>query len=144
MLNTKKGGRNGSELVEISMGSDVGLAKGHKLFVYRADGKGKYLGTIRLDMVDYRTAVGVVIHSTKSGRNSARGQCHHEALKKSARPEGPAPALDVYVGLLLVSVGALIAGILCPQVPAGRLSLSRPLSIADRSDSNRCGASRAR
>jgi hypothetical protein len=35
------------------------------------------------------------------------------ASKKSARAEGPAPALDVYVGLLLVSVGALIAGILC-------------------------------
>ncbi len=67
MLNTKKGGRNGQELVEIDMGSDVGLAKGHKLFVYRADGKGKYLGTIRLEMVDYRTAVGVVISSTKNG-----------------------------------------------------------------------------
>jgi len=67
VLNTKKGGRNGSELVEIGIGSDVGLAKGHKLFVYRADGKGKYLGTIRLDMVDYRTAVGVVIDSTKNG-----------------------------------------------------------------------------
>jgi hypothetical protein len=67
VLNTKKGGRNGHELVEIDMGSDVGLAKGHKLFVYRADGKGKYLGTIRLEMVDYRTAVGVVIDSTKNG-----------------------------------------------------------------------------
>jgi hypothetical protein len=67
VLNTKKGGRNGHDLVEIDMGSDVGLAKGHKLFVYRADGKGKYLGTIRLEMVDYRTAVGVVIESTKNG-----------------------------------------------------------------------------
>jgi TolA-binding protein len=67
VLNTKKGGRNGSELVEIGIGSDVGLAKGHKLFVWRADGKGKYLGTIRLDMVDYRTAVGVVIDSSKNG-----------------------------------------------------------------------------
>jgi len=68
VLTTKKGGRNGSELVEISLGSDVGLAKGHKLFVYRAnDGKGKYLGTIRLDMVDYRKAVGVLIQSSKNG-----------------------------------------------------------------------------
>jgi hypothetical protein len=32
--------------------------------------------------------------------------------KKSARAEGPPPALDVYVGLLLFSVGALIVGIL--------------------------------
>ena len=61
---TKKGGRNGQDLVEIDMGSDVGLAKGHKLFVYRGS---KYLGSIRLEMVDYRTAVGVVISSTKNG-----------------------------------------------------------------------------
>jgi uncharacterized phage infection (PIP) family protein YhgE len=67
VLTTKKGNRNGSELVEISLGSDVGLAKGHKLYVWRGEGKGKYLGTIRLDMVDYRTAVGVVIQSSKSG-----------------------------------------------------------------------------
>jgi hypothetical protein len=64
VLTTKKGGRNGHDLVEIDMGSDVGLAKGNKLFVYRG---AKYLGTIRLEMVDYRTAVGVVIDSTKHG-----------------------------------------------------------------------------
>jgi hypothetical protein len=68
VLSTKKGGRNGSDLVEISLGSDAGLAKGHELFVYRPDGKGKYLGKIRLDYVDYRTAVGVVVQSTKNGQ----------------------------------------------------------------------------
>jgi hypothetical protein len=68
VLNTKKGGRNGSDLIEISLGSDAGLAKGHELFVYRPDGKGKYLGKIRLDYVDYRTAVGVVVQSTKNGQ----------------------------------------------------------------------------
>jgi hypothetical protein len=68
VLSTKKGGRNGSDLIEISLGSDSGLAKGHELFVYRADGKGKYLGKIRLDYVDYRTAVGVVVQSTKNGQ----------------------------------------------------------------------------
>jgi hypothetical protein len=68
VLNTRKGGRNGAELVEISLGSDAGLAKGHELYVYRSDGKGKYLGKIRLDYVDYRTAVGVVVQSTKNGQ----------------------------------------------------------------------------
>jgi hypothetical protein len=68
VLETRKGGRNGSELVEISLGSDAGLAKGHELFVYRPDGKGKYLGKIRLDYVDYRTAVGVVVQTTKNGQ----------------------------------------------------------------------------
>jgi len=66
VLNTRKGGRNGAELVEISLGSDAGLAKGHELFVYRP-GKAKYMGKIRLDYVDYKTAVGVVIESTKNG-----------------------------------------------------------------------------
>jgi hypothetical protein len=68
ILYTKKGGRNGAELVEISLGSDAGLAKGHELYVYRSDGKGKYLGKIRLDYVDYKRAVGVVIQSTKNGQ----------------------------------------------------------------------------
>jgi hypothetical protein len=69
VLNTRKGGRNGAELVEISLGSDAGLAKGHELYVYRsANGKGKYLGRIRLDYVDYKTSVGVVVQSTKNGQ----------------------------------------------------------------------------
>lgn len=33
--------------------------------------------------------------------------------KKKARAEGPAPTIDVYVGLLLLSVAALISGIIC-------------------------------
>jgi hypothetical protein len=65
---TRKGGRNGAELVQISLGSDAGLAKGHELYVYRSDGKGKFLGKIRLDYVDYRSAVGVVVQSTKNGQ----------------------------------------------------------------------------
>jgi hypothetical protein len=60
----KKGKRNGQDLVEIDMGGDVGLAKGNKLYIYRG---AKYLGAIRLEAVDYRTAVGVVIQSTKNG-----------------------------------------------------------------------------
>jgi hypothetical protein len=67
VLSTKKGGRRGSDLVEISLGSDAGLSKGNELYVYRAEGRGKYLGKIRLESVDYRTAVGVVIESSKNG-----------------------------------------------------------------------------
>jgi hypothetical protein len=32
--------------------------------------------------------------------------------KKASRSDGPPPTLDIYVGLLLFSVGALIVGIL--------------------------------
>jgi hypothetical protein len=72
VVSTRKGGRNGAELVEISVGSDAGLAKGHELYVYRSDGgKGKYMGKIRLDYVDYRSAVGVVVLATKNGQIQA-------------------------------------------------------------------------
>jgi hypothetical protein len=68
VIDMKKGGRNGTDLVEISEGSDVGLAKGNELYVYRSDdGRGRYLGKIRLSDVGYRTAVGEVVQSTKNG-----------------------------------------------------------------------------
>jgi multidrug efflux pump subunit AcrA (membrane-fusion protein) len=68
ILDTRKGGRSGTDLVEISEGSDVGLAKGNELYVYRTDeGRGRYLGKIRLSDVGYRTSVGEVVQSTKNG-----------------------------------------------------------------------------
>lgn len=68
VIDTKKGGRNSTDLVEISEGSDVGLAKGNELYVYRTyEGRGRYLGKIRLSDVGYRTSVGEVIQSTKAG-----------------------------------------------------------------------------
>jgi multidrug efflux pump subunit AcrA (membrane-fusion protein) len=68
VIDSKKGGRNGTDLVEISEGSDVGLARGNELFVYRNEGqRGKYLGKIRLSDVGYRTSVGEVVQSTKNG-----------------------------------------------------------------------------
>ena len=91
VLTTKKGDRNGSELVEISLGSDVWRAKGHKLYVYRAVGKGKYLGTIRLDMVDYRTAVGVVIQSSKSGEIQRGDDVTTNPGNRAARTDLPRP-----------------------------------------------------
>ena len=33
--------------------------------------------------------------------------------KKKTRADGPTPTMDVYVGLLLMSVAALIGGIIC-------------------------------
>ncbi len=114
VLNTKKGGRNGSELVEIGAGQRRRSGQGAQAVrVPRAGGKGKYLGMIRLDMVDYRTAVGVVIQIRPKTAKSSEGTMSPRSSKKIGPCGGTAPALDVYVGLLLVSVGALIAGILC-------------------------------
>jgi hypothetical protein len=43
---------------------------------------------------------------------SRKGTMSPRSSKKKARAEGPPPTLDIYVGLLLFSVGALIVGIL--------------------------------
>lgn len=72
IINTKKDKRNGTKFVEVSLGSDDGLSKGHKLFVYRFGTKEngnrpKYLGKIELVYVDPDKAVGTVIDAAKNG-----------------------------------------------------------------------------
>lgn len=67
VLETRKSKQNGIEFVEISIGSDDGLAEGHDLYVYRQNGEGKYLGKIRLVHVTPDTAVGTVITRAKNG-----------------------------------------------------------------------------
>jgi hypothetical protein len=54
----------GSGLVEISVGSNAGLAQGHTLEVYRiTEGKGgKYLGTLRIEKVSTAISVGTIIN----------------------------------------------------------------------------------
>lgn len=52
-----------SETVEISLGSDDGLTKGHELTIYRND---RYLGKIRLNFITPDRAVGEVVERTKN------------------------------------------------------------------------------
>lgn len=59
--------RGNFELVEISIGSDDGLVKGHVLDVYRTSGSGKYLGKIKLVYVTPDRAVGTVVERAKNG-----------------------------------------------------------------------------
>ncbi len=67
VLDTRKGTRDTTEFVEISLGSDDGLFTGHELFVYRANGAGKYLGKIRIEHVSADRAVGTVVQKAKNG-----------------------------------------------------------------------------
>ena len=70
VLETKRGGRSGSDLVEISIGSDDGLAEGHKLSVYRpqvGDKAAKFLGDIKLVYVTPDRSVGSVVLRAKNG-----------------------------------------------------------------------------
>ncbi|MBI3865353.1 MAG: hypothetical protein HY290_26050 [Planctomycetia bacterium] len=60
-----------SELVEISLGSDDGLKKGHEMSIYRAGGKdgqlSKYLGRMKIVKTEPDRAVGEVIESSRNG-----------------------------------------------------------------------------
>lgn len=70
VLDTRRGGRSGSDLIEISVGSDDGLAEGHKLSVYRPQSAGKaakYLGDIKLVYVTPDRSVGSVVLRAKNG-----------------------------------------------------------------------------
>jgi chromosome segregation ATPase len=63
VLDTRKSDRGNVELVEVSIGSDDGLAIGHELVVYRGD---KYLGKIRLTYVTPDRAVGSVVEPARN------------------------------------------------------------------------------
>ena len=71
VVETKMSGRSGNVLVEISVGSDDGLLKGHNLFVYRIGDqkgdRGKYLGKIEIVHVTPDRAVGTVVQRAKNG-----------------------------------------------------------------------------
>lgn len=67
---TKKDKTNRTEFVEVSIGSDDGLARNHELDVFRAaasGGKTQYLGKIRIVSITPDRAVGYVIESAKNG-----------------------------------------------------------------------------
>jgi chromosome segregation ATPase len=59
----RKAERSSRELIEISLGSDDGLVVGHKLTVFKGD---KYIGEIRLTLVQADKAVGYVYFRAKN------------------------------------------------------------------------------
>lgn len=69
--NTTTGKRNGADLIQLSIGSDDGLAMGHSVFVYRSrveEGeRPRYLGKVRIIHVTPDKAVGEVINRAKNG-----------------------------------------------------------------------------
>lgn len=60
----EKKGASSTELVEVSLGSDDGLTVGHKMTVF--NNEGRYLGQIRLTLVQPDKAVGIVVEKAKN------------------------------------------------------------------------------
>ncbi len=54
------------DLVQITVGSDSGLVKGHTLYAFRFSPKPQYLGQIRLVTVDAKVAVGQIMGKASS------------------------------------------------------------------------------
>lgn len=68
VLDTKQSARGTSrQLIEVSIGSDDGLTEGNMLYVYRVGEQNKYLGQIKLELVNPDRAVGVVVERAKNG-----------------------------------------------------------------------------
>ncbi len=67
VINMTPASRKGPEFVEINLGSDDGLDEDHVLQVYSLQGRGQYLGKIKLVKVTHDRAVGEVILKTKNG-----------------------------------------------------------------------------
>ncbi|MBV08375.1 hypothetical protein [Rubinisphaera sp.] len=72
VINAAVDDRGAVDLVEVSLGSDDGLVKGHRLEVWRSGlledgGEAKYLGQIELVFVDSDHAVGKVVQKAKNG-----------------------------------------------------------------------------
>ena len=71
VLDKQKNERGTVEFIQISVGSDDGLRKGHQLYIYRLAKTGgeraQYLGQIRLVDVKPDEAVGTVIEKAKNG-----------------------------------------------------------------------------
>jgi hypothetical protein len=60
--------RGSTELIEVSLGSDDGLQKGHEMTIYRSGGgKGKYLARIIIVSVTPDRAVGSVVEESRNG-----------------------------------------------------------------------------
>ena len=67
VVDVRKNKRGQIEMVEISLGSDDGLARGHSLSIYRTNGKGKYLGEIKMVYITPDRSVGMIIDRAKTG-----------------------------------------------------------------------------
>lgn len=67
VVRTAKSKSGSYELVELTIGSNDGLERGHILYVFRTTGKGKYLGQLRVVHVTADVAVGQLIEETKNG-----------------------------------------------------------------------------
>ena len=67
VMNMRPGQTGRSDLIEISLGSDDGLSRGHSMYVYNNEGDGKYLGRITLVYVTPDRAVGAVMEKSRNG-----------------------------------------------------------------------------
>jgi septal ring factor EnvC (AmiA/AmiB activator) len=67
--------------VEMTIGSDDGLVKGHELFIFRTSPRAEYVGKILIVSVDPDQAVGKVIGNTYQGKKIKEGDIVSSTIK---------------------------------------------------------------
>ena len=67
IVDVQDSARGNQTFVEITLGSDDGLRRGDKLYVYNRAAGGKYLGEIQLRSVDADAAVGQIVSRASTG-----------------------------------------------------------------------------
>lgn len=68
--------------VQITIGSDDGLVRGHEVFLFREKPFPEYLGKIRIESVDPDQAVGIVIGSTVNGKKIQAGDVVSSKIRR--------------------------------------------------------------
>ncbi|MGH7127624.1 MAG: hypothetical protein ACREIV_03580 [Planctomycetaceae bacterium] len=66
VLNTRTSQRSGTEFVEVSLGKDDGVERGHELHILRAENGGKYVAKIEVVYVTPDRCVGTVVVKAKN------------------------------------------------------------------------------
>jgi hypothetical protein len=69
------------ERLELSIGSDDGLVKGHELFVYRRTPQAQYIGKIRIIATDPERSVATVVGKTYLGTKVTEGDIVSTTIK---------------------------------------------------------------
>lgn len=67
--------------IELSIGSDDGLVKGHELFVYRRTPQAQYIGKIRIIATDPERSVATVVGKTYLGTKVTEGDIVSTTIK---------------------------------------------------------------
>ena len=100
----------GNDLIDISIGADAGLLKGHQLHVYRIGTTNAYLGKVEVVRTNPTTATCKIVKHGASFRR-AIGLPRDSSSESAETPVYRKPRPDVYTMLLVIALLAVLVAI---------------------------------